>query len=327
MTTELRHLHAFRAAAAEPDDDARAAARAALLAEIEAAAQQASPAAAGVAAGRTRARRGLLPSLPRTRVASSVALGTLAVVAAAVAIAIGTSPDAGDERSLPAAQTAPATVAASSLAPRDAEPGPAQWWYQRQENFGPRGEADLNVREDWHSRDGGWRAIQRGSRPLEQDQAPRPGSRPRYTFFPAPLSYEEASALPADPELLYTRILAAAEVWARQGGTAPVEHEALTIVGDWLRASPPLPAWLRAGLWQAATQLRGVETLGTVRDRRGREGVGIARAEAGQRRELIFDRESAWLLEERTVDLRSGRTRWSTTYVASGVVDSVRARP
>ncbi|HZV73906.1 MAG TPA: hypothetical protein VFF79_09355 [Conexibacter sp.] len=136
-------------------------------------------------------------------------------------------------------------------------------------------------------------------------------------------------ALPVDANRLYDVIERAGAIWAADNGRPAADrtHEMFTIVGDWLRAAPALPSALRAALYRVAARLPDVELLGEARDTRGRPGVAVAQVDAGLRRELVFDPQTAQLLMERTVNADSGALVWEATYVESGVVASTQARP
>lgn len=120
-------------------------------------------------------------------------------------------------------------------------------------------------------------------------------------------------------------------------GGPPGPREDFVQVGDLLRETDAPPA-LRAALFKIAASIPGVRVLGRVTDRLGRTGIVVAyvdRPRAGKFPgvyglvELIFAPQTSALLDEQTVLVNARKhtatvTSW-TTYIASGVVDSVTA--
>ena len=136
--------------------------------------------------------------------------------------------------------------------------------------------------------------------------------------------------LPTDPEALFAKLRAEAE-----GNANGVDGEMFTLVGDALRETDASPA-LRASLYEVAARIPGVELVGPTRDRMGRRGIAVAYSSSHnhQRDELIFDPTTSALLEEETValegnafDYPAGTVIGYATYVLSGVVDRLGARP
>ena len=136
--------------------------------------------------------------------------------------------------------------------------------------------------------------------------------------------------LPTDPDALFAKVRAEAE-----GNANGVDAEMLTLVGDALRETDASPA-LRASLYEAAARIPGVELVGPTTDRTGRRGVAVAYSNSDNhaRDELIFDPRTSALLEEETValegnafDYPAGTVTGYATYVSSGVVDRLGARP
>jgi hypothetical protein len=93
---------------------------------------------------------------------------------------------------------------------------------------------------------------------------------------------------------------------------------------------------LRAALYRVASELPGVQLLGTVTDPLGRKGIGVAYTDAthGERLELIFDPKTSTLLGERNVVTSSRRSGIAvpagtvvgyTAHLASRVVDAITA--
>lgn len=116
--------------------------------------------------------------------------------------------------------------------------------------------------------------------------------------------------LPRNPARLRARLLT-----GRVEGGPPGPGEAFTQVGDLLRETDAPPA-LRAALYRAAAGLPGVRSLGTVTDKLGRQGVGLAFDSHGTRHELIFSATTSALLGEEDVQLGSS----SGAHVAPGTV-------
>lgn len=387
MTTELRHLHAFRAAAAEPDDDARATARATLLAEIEAAAEPAArPAAVARPAPPARPEAPAAPRRPVRHRRLLAGLGGLAAAgAAAVAIALGTGVGGGDVQPQPATasevlrRAADAAAAAQPYAPLR----PGQYWYVRTEGDGLRSAflhwrepeqsfmaaTFAETRETWWAERGRGRsrivirgrprfpnaAARRawiaGGRPWRDDvhdEATPPSGRPGADLLGV-LTPAALAALPTDPDMLAAHLRAEVERRLRDWpGEQPAEAARATTLSTLLtvlrQQVVPTPPELRAALFQVLARLPGSETRGEAADALGRRGVVVAWDDSavGERLELVIEPVTGTLLEERRVRTRTGwldhRYRTAemrepagtvirTTYVASGVVDSVRARP
>lgn len=84
-------------------------------------------------------------------------------------------------------------------------------------------------------------------------------------------------------------------------GNSP-DGEVFVEIADALREAPQTPK-LRATLYRALALVPGVQLLGAVRDRLGRDAVGVAYTEKanGIRQELLFDPQTAEILNEREV--------------------------
>jgi hypothetical protein len=148
-------------------------------------------------------------------------------------------------------------------------------------------------------------------------------------FGPQQLSFEDMSRLPTDPSALATVIRERA-----QRADPPLHDEMFVIVGDLLRQQTA-PPQVRAALYKVAAGIPGVELVGQVRDRAGRQGVAVAMTSTytglKQRHVLIFDPKTSALLAEETVLLEA--VRWVdakppvvigyATYLESGVVQSL----
>jgi hypothetical protein len=141
------------------------------------------------------------------------------------------------------------------------------------------------------------------------------------TFSKGQLSYLDLSKLPTDPAQLERLI----ENRTIEGGPAG-DAETFTIIGDLLRETYAPPA-LRSALYTIASQLPGVQLIGTTRDHLGRTGTAVAYVADGLSHELIFDPQTSALLAEQTVDQKTGSVVDWTSYLSSGVVDSTTATP
>jgi hypothetical protein len=135
--------------------------------------------------------------------------------------------------------------------------------------------------------------------------------------------------LPRNPARLRARLLTGK---VEGGPRGPAE--AFTQVGDLLRETDAPPA-LRAELYRAAVGLPGVKSLGTVTDKLGRVGIGLAFEKDGIRHELIFSAKTSALLAEQEVLVGSVRgvhaargtlLQWSA-YTAGQLVDQLPATP
>jgi hypothetical protein len=80
--------------------------------------------------------------------------------------------------------------------------------------------------------------------------------------------------------------------------------EVFVEIADALREAPQTPR-LRAMLYRALALVPGVQLLGNVKDRLGRDAIGVAYTEhTGMRHELLFDPQTAEVLNERQVVVR-----------------------
>jgi hypothetical protein len=136
--------------------------------------------------------------------------------------------------------------------------------------------------------------------------------------------------LPSDPDALYRRL---EQESVGHGNSTP--DEMLQLVGNALRETNASPAQ-RAALYAVAARIPGVELVGAVTDALGRSGVAVAREDdhAKIRYTLVFDPKTAALLAEEQVVLPgnalgypAGTRIGYATYVKSGIVDSLGARP
>jgi hypothetical protein len=176
-----------------------------------------------------------------------------------------------------------------------------------------------------------------------------------------PMTYQQIIRLPTDPAQLVDALaerLRAGQVngpWPLkkapdQGARTPqrppsdprdVTGQELFGAIGFLLSQYPLPAELRAALYQALTRLDGIQLIGQATDLAGRHGVSVAIVEPDQgqpvreRSELILDPASSRLLGSRSVligqvpgwRLAAGTALDETVYLQASVVDSRTARP
>jgi hypothetical protein len=365
MTNDIDQLRVFRAADAVPDPDSRASARAALLECIGAATTTARPRRAPRRVSRAARHRRLLAG----GVTLAVAGATLAFIVGlgSGGIQTATAAQVLHKAAAVAASARPADLNAGQFWYSSSE--------ERSVSEVHAGGTVFHVIQSMHSelwidRDGNGRVVQadvgRPQFPSEADrQAWIAAGSPKltqdgptetllgttttssdgttinsgyswvYDFYPQPLTYQQAQALPTDTEALTARIHSAAVALVDAQRRAPtwlpgpgnVPQAMFALVSDLLREGP-LPPAVRAALYNVAAGLPGITLLGNVKDSRGRAGVGVALGGEGQRRELVFDPETAMLLETRTINLSDGAVLadglWNLT---SGVVDSSTGRP
>jgi hypothetical protein len=330
MTDELHLLRRHRSEPAPPSEQARIAARQSL----ERAMNRRGHASGGVVGRRgARSRRRLLAS------------AALAVVLAVVAIAFGASVRSGSTPQ-PALAAGPllqrlARVAAAQPA---AVPGPGQYLYTASHSLTgsdtalPGGvycqEVFEQYRQNWiaangeglfRETDGPAHFLSRSEAKACKDVPAQPAGVTNTWAAPGCLSINPIplGRLPRNPATLRARLLT-----GKVEGGPPGPGEAFTQVGDLLRETDAPPA-LRAALYRAAAGLPGVKSLGTVTDKLGRQGVGLAFDSHGTRHELIFSAATSALAAEQ--DVLIGRAQgvhaplgsvlsWSA-YTAGKVVD------
>ena len=101
------------------------------------------------------------------------------------------------------------------------------------------------------------------------------------------------------------------------------------------------PPRIRAGLYRMIENLPGIESLGPMTDKLGRQGIGVGVTEYGTRDTLIFDPATSAVLEEEVVAVDPSQIAVSpgsarptmgevmnyTVYEASGLVNSMTAVP
>lgn len=96
-------------------------------------------------------------------------------------------------------------------------------------------------------------------------------------------------------------------------------------VGSFLRESDASPA-LRAAIYRAAATIRGVRLLGTVTDRLGRRGIGMALTSNGSTSELIFDPRDSSMLGQQTSN-RAGQLIGYGVYRPPAIVNRIPGHP
>jgi hypothetical protein len=124
--------------------------------------------------------------------------------------------------------------------------------------------------------------------------------------------------------------LAAAIRAIAEKNSNPLGWEMLTIVSDILGESAAPPT-LRSSLYQVAAMIPGIELVGAVRDRAGRQGLAVAASRDDLRLELIFDpTTSALLAREETLrhripdtDAPAGTPIEYTLFLQSKIVRSL----
>ena len=207
-------------------------------------------------------------------------------------------------------------LAIAARAHRDSDPPlrPGQYHYERTEGFG--------LREEWVSGDGVAFAGGQEFEGIERLGYLGGGPGIYANFGDARLSYDEALALPRDPDRLYAFMASHTPVEADDPGALPQSKAMFFLLREFL-ITTPLPADLRAAFYDAAARIPGIELLGEVQAENGRFGLGIGMWRSGgpddpnppqtadglpitQREDLIFDpRRSAG---PRRAPPRPGRT-------------------
>lgn len=118
-------------------------------------------------------------------------------------------------------------------------------------------------------------------------------------FGPGGLHFEDLSALPTDVAAMTTLVRERAS-----RTQVPLDVEMFVVVGDLLRETWAAPE-VRAALYRVAAGIPGVELIGSVQDRAGRQGVAVAKTRyhvgGTQRHTLIFDPTTTTLLGEESV--------------------------
>lgn len=141
-------------------------------------------------------------------------------------------------------------------------------------------------------------------------------------------NYRHLQTLPTDPDKMYEWL-----VKASGDGSGSKDEANFVLVGDLARESLMPPAQT-AALYRAAARISGVFVIDDAVDAAGRHGVAVARIDDGQRRELIFDKQTKEFLGEREVaveDLpwgfKKGEVTARTAVLERTVVDERGERP
>jgi hypothetical protein len=258
---------------------------------------------------------------------------TAAVAAAAIAVVVSLAGNGPDPAAAAVLRHAASTAATQ---PATAPPAPGQFVYTKSEDRSMNtavveGQA-INffqrvTREAWIGPDGSGRLRETSGAPQfatsADEEAWIAAGKPKLTNGPSSdesyskggLSYLDLSNLPSDTGQLKSLI----DNRTIEGGPAG-DAETFTIIGDLLRETYAPPS-VRSALFTIASQLPGVELLGTVTDHLGRSGTAVGYSSHGNTQELIFDPQTSALLGEQTLDGNGAVVDWSA-YVSSGVVDS-----
>lgn len=116
-------------------------------------------------------------------------------------------------------------------------------------------------------------------------------------YKPGELSWRDTSTLPTDPTAL-GQLIEERQIVSGPDG----DWESFALATDLLRDSYARPE-LRAALYTYMAGLSGIEVLGSTTDSTGRPGVALASSHDGVRYEVVFDRKTGNILEERSVAL------------------------
>lgn len=296
---ELELLDQFRADVPAPDASQVERARTALWREIRAG--------------------GGIPAAPtRPRVARPVLLAAAAATVASVGLSLlpHGSPLGGAEPAAAAVLVQAASTAQQQ--PAENRPMEGQYVYVRLREsatylYGPPDEdltpffyTEVGTTQRWTGVDGSGRSTYTGMGidfPTSQDRAawvaagsPRLQTRDgSESYRPGELSFLDLSGLPSDPEALL-EIIEQREIVGGPSG----DWESFAIIGDLLRAHYAPPD-VRSGLYELASQLSGVEYIGSVSDLAGRTGTAVGYTHNGLRHMLIFDPKTTELLGERSI--------------------------
>ena len=307
-----------------------------------------------IAADRQRSAATPRRRLPRRRWLYAAAAAA-AIVAAAVIIPQLTSdsPLGGVQSAAADALNKVADVAAGQQA--TAPPAAGQFVYTKTravweaDTYGAGPNHDQNfaimmpvTRESWIGPDGSGRLLETNGAPsfrTPDDRSAwvaagrpdlRAGQTSNETYGKGGLSYVDLSNLPTDTAQL-RQLIVDRKV---EGGPAG-DAETFTIIGDLLRETWASPA-LRAALYRIASELPGVQLVGTVQDQAGRSGTAVAYTSNGVSQELIFDPATSALMGEESVVADPAKVKptapagtvlsWSVQ-LASGVVDSTSQAP
>jgi hypothetical protein len=297
--------------------------------------------------------------LPRRRLAS------VAMLAAAIAVAVVLPLSLGGGAANPSAAAAAVLGRAAHAAAAVGGPGElraGEYWYVKSYDTsaganvadpavrgGIRAIADAlttTERQEWIAIDRSGLDVRRITRPITFLSAAareqwirhgRPRQVPRATRWRVPPDsfirpYQQLRTLPSNVAAL-RRMLAR---YAGHGSAASRDAEMFTEIGDLLRYQP-IPAKVRAALYLTAARIPGIQLLGPTRDGIGRPAMAVALNDTsrGMRSELLFDPHTYALLGEgsvvvkppRTYHVKPGSVRTGSTYVTFGIVARIGQVP
>jgi hypothetical protein len=145
--------------------------------------------------------------------------------------------------------------------------------------------------------------------------------------LPTVVPNERAVDLPTDPDKLLRAVHEQAHRYGDDRDAA-----SFAFIGDLLRESLMSPE-LSAALYRVAAKIPGVELVRDAVDATGRHGVAVARVNAGERTEWIFDKATFEYLGERSYLVEdtdggpAGMLTATTAVVKRAVVDRMGDKP
>jgi hypothetical protein len=193
-----------------------------------------------------------------------------------------------------------------------------------QEGDGPAKLDPVHVRELWLSVDGKKQGMVHEPAVRSEDILLEPST----PGIPSNTDYRHLQTLPTDPDKMYA--------WLNKAsgdGSSNKDDANFVLVGDLARESlmPPAQA---AALYRAAAKISGVFVIDDAVDAAGRHGIAVARVDAGERVELIFDKKTKEFLGERSVAVKDlpygfkkGDVTGSSAVLERTVVDKRGERP
>jgi len=150
---------------------------------------------------------------------------------------------------------------------------------------------------------------------VNDGKAYKKGQRPDWQFGPKDLDWKGLDQLTTDP----AKLLGLLRTPPRPKSISPFD-QAATLLGD----SPASPK-LRAGLFRAMAELKGVKLLGTVKDSTGRGGTAVEFAEARSVGRVVVDPKTSAILEY-TFTWTAGPSKGKVThrtYLSVGFTDKI----
>lgn len=233
------------------------------------------------------------------------------------------------------------SLAASAHTSSDPPLEPGEYYYRRTIGYG-------QVHESWTSRSG---VSYLRNTPTKDGLAP-PGSRTgelersesggQFAIFGGiePLTYREMLELPRATDALYEWVRTHVQL-SIPGDSRPPEPKAMFFAIREFLITTPVPADLRAALYDVAARLQGIELLGEVENERGVRGLGIGMWRTGgpgddtvvetaegveihQREDLIFNQRTGEIIGDRIV--LNGKPDGQAV-VETGIVNEPGERP